>query len=104
MKKSKVMLAAAVGATLALVNQANAIQKHDPQFQARPVYGTSAHDPNMIRDLQNQPGSPKAKKDWYARNVVPSSADSRNLTVEVRSQAGSPRTKHDPSFATPPVK
>jgi hypothetical protein len=105
MKISKrVVLAAAVCATIGLATQANAIQKHDPQFRARPVYGTSAHDPNMIRSLKNESGSPRAKKDWYARNVTPSSVETRDLAREIRYQNGSPRMKQDPSFAGTPVK
>ena len=106
MKKSRnAVVALAMTATVALTSSTQAIQKHDPQFQVRPIYMTSAgSDPDMVTHLRYQSCSPHARQDWYAINVTGSSADSRDLAREVRQQNGSPHARQDPTFMVAPLK
>jgi len=98
-KKSR--LAIVLIAALASASQVYGLQKHDPQFQAQPNYMPApGPDPDMVKFLRNQNGSPKARPDWCAKNVV-RVRETRDLVAEFSKQSGSPHTKKDPSLIPP---
>jgi len=78
-------------------NSARAIQKHDPKF--RTAYSTipQSNDPDLVRQLRNQNGTPHSKVDLCLAHPAAPGVD-RNLVKEIRDQNGSPRSKVDPSL------
>jgi hypothetical protein len=97
MKMKHVSILAVVAAGSIGVASAYAGQTEDPSQSA---YATSGKtDPDLVRQVHNQPGSPRSKPDLYmaAHSLVPD----YNLVREVRYQNGSPRRKPDLYLAAP---
>jgi hypothetical protein len=103
--KHVTVLAAVVVASLG-ANAAHAIQKHDPIF--RTAYSTipQSTDPDLVRQLRDQNGTPHSKMDLCVAHAAAPGVD-RNLVKEIRDQNGSPKSKVDPSLRSvelPPLK
>lgn len=85
MKKLNYLLVAA--AAVATVNTTFSARAGEPLLspraqsnQTRTVpAGTSANDPDLIREWQNLPGSPRAKELAYSHRTVPASGPSIDL-------------------------
>jgi hypothetical protein len=97
MKLKHIAVLVVVAAASAMPDSARAIQKHDPIF--RTVYSTipQKNDPDLVRQLQNQNGTPHSKVDLFVARATGPATD-RNLVREIRDQNGSPRSKVDPSL------
>jgi hypothetical protein len=95
--KHSFSLAAVLVASLG-VTSAHAIQKDDSTLQTA-YAGSGTTDPDLVRQVRNQSGSPRRKPDLYA--AVASLVKDRNLVREVRYQNGSPRRKPDLYVAAP---
>jgi hypothetical protein len=94
MKTKYVSLLAAVVATSLGANSAHAIQKHDPIFQTPLPINSQANDPDMVRQVCNQSGSPRRKPDLYGAHPIPGIVD-RDSVREVRFLNGRPKSKMD---------
>jgi hypothetical protein len=97
MKMKHVTVLAALAVVSLGANTAQAIQKHDPIF--RTAYSTipQSTDPDLVRHLREQNGTPHSKADLCVAQTAKPGTD-RNLVKEIRDQNGSPRSKIDPSL------
>jgi hypothetical protein len=94
------ILAAVVVASFG-VTSAHAIQKHDPIFQK--TYDHSGiKDPNVVREVRYQDGSPKRKPDLYVAAFAPGT--DRDLVREIRYQNGAPKWKSDQKLGIAPPR
>jgi hypothetical protein len=90
MKMKPVCIAAAVIVGLLGATSARAIQKHDPAFQ-KTYAPAGTTDPNIVRLVRYQNGSPRRKPDLYVAAFAPTT--DRDLAREIRYQDGSPKSK-----------
>jgi len=97
MKMKHVSILAAVIVASVGANPARAIQKHDPIFQNAHTTISQENDPDLVRQLRNQYGSPHSKSGPSMSRSGGQAMD-RDLVREVRYQNGSPRQKVDPSL------
>jgi hypothetical protein len=90
MKIKQASMLAAVALASFGVAPVQAVQKHDPVFQK--VYSHSlARDPDLLRMVRYQNGSPRRKPDLYV--AAPGQGTDANLLDAIRNQNGSPRRK-----------
>jgi len=92
MKIKHVAVLAAVAAASLGANSARAIQKHDPIFQPVRYAHSQDNDPDMLRALRNQSGSPRSKPDLYVAHPKFHVVDP-DYVREIRYQNGSPKSK-----------
>jgi hypothetical protein len=85
------MLAVVVVASLG-GNSTHAVQKHDPQFQKVYVHSLTP-EPNLVRLVRYQNGSPRRKPDLYVAPFAP--GKDRDVLREILNQNGSPKWKSD---------
>jgi hypothetical protein len=97
MKLNHVKVLAAVVVAALGANAAHAIQKHDPIFNTAYSTVPQKNDPDLVRQLRSQNGTPHGKVDVCLAHAVAPGAD-RNLVREIRNQNGSPKSKVDPSL------
>jgi hypothetical protein len=103
MKTNHVSVLAAVVVASLGANAAHAIQKHDPIFQKVLAVSSGVSDPDLIRQVRYQNGSPKARVELYVARSCGPGMD-RDLAREIRYQNGSPKSKSDQSFYLAPLK
>jgi hypothetical protein len=92
MKMKHLSIMAAVVVSSLGVTSAHAIQKRDPIFQNHTV--SHIKDPDLLRRVRYQNGSPRSKPDLYVAPAGSGSTADRDLLSEIRNQNGSPRSKH----------
>jgi hypothetical protein len=92
MKLKNISILAAVVVVSLGVTSAHAIQKHDPIFQTTHA-PSGAKDPDLLRMVRYQNGSPRRKPDLYVAAYVPSAAKDPDLVRGIRYQNGSPKSK-----------
>jgi len=103
MKMKYLTVLAALVAASSATSVALAVQKHDPQFERTLVPYPEGSDVNLVAQVRNQNGSPKAKPDLYVCLPAKAGTD-RDLAASIRCQNGSPKQKADLSFYIAPLK
>jgi hypothetical protein len=96
------VLATIVVASLG-ANSARGIQKHDPIFQPVRYAHSQDNDPDMIKALKNQSGSPRSRPDLYVAHPMFHVVDP-DYVREIRYQNGSPKSKGIQKVQPAPVK